>query len=101
MDARSGEPAGGQVALPRGEQQLGHRHRVQLRAVFELHALAVARQPAVVLRDERPQPRDDLGAAGMDRLAVLGQLAVVDGQHRLVRRHLEQLVALGQHGVSA
>ena len=100
MDTRGGELVG-QVAGARGEQQLLEGAVVQLRTVRELDLLAVARKTAVALLDEGPQAGDILAAPRMDEPSVLGELAVVDGEHRLVGHVLEQPVALGQHGVVA
>ena len=68
---------------------------------MELDLLAVARKNAVILCRNGLQPLGELLPAGVDGLAVLAQLHVVNLKHRLVGPHLQQAVALGQHGVVA
>ena len=100
MDACGGEFVD-EVLLPGGQQHLLEGAVVQFRLVVEPDLLAVARKGAVIRFDDGLQPLGELLPAGVDGLAVLAQLHVVNLEHRLVGSGFQQAVALGQHGVVA
>ena len=98
MDACRGEFVG-EVFLPCREEQFVERPVVQLRLVVQFDLLAVAREGAVIVRDDGLQPLRELPPQGVYSVALLDELQVVNAEHRFVGHVLEQAVAFGQHAV--